>query len=138
MIVYRIFVWPNCSKYKTATTKKRKPLTSSFRFSQRPHGLSSKISLSSSESSPLSLGDLCSDSLLLDRLPGMAECGYLKPLCFVLTFFSLLLLRFISFLPLIQSVNADQSAHFIWSYYSHYSLCATFSCWFVNTIFGFI
>lgn len=48
-------------------------LTSSFRFSHRPHGLSSKISLSSSESSPLSLGDLCSDSLLLDRLPGMAQ-----------------------------------------------------------------
>lgn len=48
-------------------------LTSSFRLSHRPHGLSSRISLSSSESSPLSLGDLCSDSLLLDRLPGMAE-----------------------------------------------------------------
>lgn len=48
-------------------------LTSSFRLSHRPHGLSSKISLSSSESSPLSLGDLCSASLLLDRLPGMAK-----------------------------------------------------------------
>lgn len=47
-------------------------LTSSFRLSHRPHGLSSRISLSSSESSPLSLGDLCSDSLLLDLLPGMA------------------------------------------------------------------
>lgn len=52
-------------------------LTSSFRLSHLPHGLSSKISLSSSESSPLSLGDLCSASLLLDRLPGMTKfCGF--------------------------------------------------------------
>lgn len=40
-------------------------LTSSRRFSQRPHGLSSKISLSSSESSPLSRGDLRSLSIFL-------------------------------------------------------------------------
>lgn len=51
-------------------------LTSSLRFSHRPHGLSSRISLSSSESSPLSLGDLCSDSLLLDLLPGMAMAAH--------------------------------------------------------------
>lgn len=40
-------------------------LTSSRRFSHRPQGLSSRISLSSSESSPLSLGDLRSLSMLL-------------------------------------------------------------------------
>lgn len=40
-------------------------LTSSRRLSQRPQGLSSRISLSSSESSPLSLGDLRSLSMLL-------------------------------------------------------------------------
>lgn len=40
-------------------------LTSSLRFSHLPHGLSSKISLSSSESSPLSRGDLRSFSKLL-------------------------------------------------------------------------
>lgn len=49
-------------------------LTSSRRFTHRPHGLSSNISLSSSESSPLSLGDLrISVSLLLLRLPGMSK-----------------------------------------------------------------
>lgn len=53
-------------------------LTSSLRFSHRPHGLSSRISLSSSESSPLSLGDLCSESLLLDLLPGMAMAAQLN------------------------------------------------------------
>lgn len=40
-------------------------LTSSRRLSQRPHGLSSRISLSSSESSPLSRGDFRSLSILL-------------------------------------------------------------------------
>jgi hypothetical protein len=59
--------------HNTLFKAKKSSLTSSFRLSHRPHGLSSKISLSSSESSPLSLGDLCSASLLLDRLPGMAK-----------------------------------------------------------------
>lgn len=62
-----------CYLLSTYTTKTFawKP-TSSFRFSQRPHGLSSRISLSSSESSPLSRGDLFSESLL-DRLHCMTR-----------------------------------------------------------------
>lgn len=74
--------------------EKLSSLTSSFRFSHRPHGLSSRISLSSSESSPLSLGDLCSDSLLLDLLPGMAmaetqRTQLLLFLCFALDLISI-------------------------------------------------
>lgn len=46
--------------------------TSSRRLSHRPQGLSSRISLSSSESSPLSRGDLCSGSVL-ERLPGITH-----------------------------------------------------------------
>jgi hypothetical protein len=47
-------------------------ITSSLRFSHLPQGLSSNISLSSSDSSPLSLGDLFSVSVVLERLPGIA------------------------------------------------------------------
>lgn len=52
---------PENSQHK----KINKTLTSSRRFNHLPQGLSSNISLSSSESSPLSLGDLCSVSLFI-------------------------------------------------------------------------
>lgn len=52
--------------------RRRNECTSSRRLSHRPQGLSSRISLSSSESSPLSRGDLCSGSVL-ERLPGITH-----------------------------------------------------------------
>lgn len=56
--------------------------TSSLLLSHLPQGLSSKISLSSSESSPLSRGDLCSGSLL-ERLSDIPE-NQLKGTIYVL------------------------------------------------------
>lgn len=99
---------------KTQISEKNS-LTSSFRFSHRPHGLSSRISLSSSESSPLSLGDLCSDSLLLDRLPGMAENLWLFQTTFAFCFFLFYLFCVVSsVVSLLVDFNqsmADQNAH---------------------------
>lgn len=54
--------------------KSKQKLTSSRRFTHRPHGLSSIISLSSSESSPLSFGDFAGlKSLILLWLPNMSK-----------------------------------------------------------------